>query len=40
VLAATHCDLSATPVAAATLPLELRRQDLLGGLIHEYQIAA
>jgi putative transposase len=29
-----------TPVAAAGLPLELRRQDLLGGLIHEYQIAA
>jgi putative transposase len=29
-----------TPVPAAALPLELRRQDLLGGLIHEYRTAA
>ena len=29
-----------TPVTAAALPLEPRRQDLLGGLIHEYLIAA
>ncbi len=28
------------PVPVAVLPLEVRRQDLLGGLIHEYRAAA